>query len=321
MDARTATLAQVRAARALGLHLPRRGPAGHFHAGHSGNPTGRRRGIVPKQNPPTAIVREYHARLAAIVARYWAALGPLRDALPGLLESASRDRRDADEAQTIRDLVARARNSMAGSVTQRDVEALAREYAAKTSAHQRLELARQTRAVLGVDVLAGDRKLPGIIDAFAAQNAALIRNIGDKLAHDVEVAAIDAVQRGRLASDLADDLEDRLGFAEGRAKAIARDQIGKLNGDIDQARQRDLGVTSFIWRTVHDERVRGDPGGLYPKAKTSHYALDAKRFRYDDPPLNDDGEPILPADEPNCRCRAEPVLDDLLGDDEDAGSE
>ena len=33
-------------------------------------------------------------------------------------------------------------------------------------------------------------------------------------------------------------------------------------------------------------------------------------FSFDDPP---DG--VLPGEDPNCRCYAEPVLDDLLGDD------
>jgi SPP1 gp7 family putative phage head morphogenesis protein len=295
------TRARVRAVHVIGLHLPRRGLAGQFHRGHSGNPTGRGKGAVPRVPPPTAIEREYQAALLALVRRLRPAFADLERELPALLASAHRETRgDADETQRIRTLVAQARAAMAASLSQSEVDALARKFAARVSTYQRIAMNRQTKAVLGIDVIATDRRLPALVQAFVDANVGLVKNIPDKLAHDVEAASLRAVQTGKLHGDLADELENKFGFAEDRAKLIARDQVGKLYGQVNAARQRELGVRRFQWVTVHDERVRPE-----------HEDRDGKIYSYDDPP---DGE--LPGEPINCRCYASPMLDDLL-DDED----
>jgi SPP1 gp7 family putative phage head morphogenesis protein len=74
---------------------------------------------------------------------------------------------------------------------------------------------------------------------------------------------------------------------------------------VNHARQRELGVERFVWRTMGDERVRDE-----------HDELKGETFSYDDPP-EIDGEPTLPGDDVQCRCYAEPVLDDLFDDEED----
>ncbi len=88
----------------------------------------------------------------------------------------------------------------------------------------------------------------------------------------------------------------QFGFGERRSKLIARDQVGKLYGQLNASRQKDIGVEKFTWRTVGDERVRDE-----------HEALDGEVFSYDDPP-----EEGLPGEEVLCRCSAEPLFSDLL---------
>ncbi len=70
----------------------------------------------------------------------------------------------------------------------------------------------------------------------------------------------------------ADELEDGFGIATRHARLIARDQIGKLNGQVTAARHQELGVKSFIWRTAGDDRVRPE-----------HEELEGESFTYDDP--------------------------------------
>lgn len=270
----------------------------------------------PRAAPPDAIRRDYQRALMALAARlrvpFEAALEKLR---PIVERAAAEHRADADEGAAVRALIARLKQQFADAIPAQEVQDLAKRFAAHTSTYQRKQFAAQTKAALGVDVVTSDAKLARLVDNFVHANVALVTGIGPRLASDIESAALNAVQRGRLWPDLADDLRDKLGIAEDRARLIARDQIGKAYADIDQARQRDLGVTRFRWTSVHDDRVRGDPDGKYPKAETSHYALDGKVYAYTDPPLNADGEPILPGDEINCRCTAEPIWDDVLGDD------
>lgn len=263
---------------------------------------------IPRQNYPRAIEREYAKAMAALVSRLEAAFEDLTRELPGLLENVRREARidssmivsgyryDAGESKRVRALIDEARRKMGGSVLTSEVEKLAEQFAQRTSTAQRIQLGRQVHAALGVDLFGGDQRMAPLMEAFVDSNVGLIRKLTDEVAGRVETSVLRAVQDAKPWSEFASELQEQFGFAETRAKIIARDQIGKFYGQANSARQRELGVTRFIWRTSGDERVREE-----------HEALDGQVFRYDDPPSEGlPGEPIL------CRCSAEPVFDDIL---------
>lgn len=169
----------------------------------------------------------------------------------------------------------------------------------RTASFNRVAMQQQFGAVLGIDpfaALADQGITRDAVNLFATENADLITSIETQYLGEVESLALEAVQDGRLVGDLADDIEGRFDVSENRARLIARDQIGKLNSKMTEARQSELGVTHYIWRTAKDERVRGDPGGQYPKAFPSHYDREGVRFAWDDPPSEDeyDGHPGFP---------------------------
>ncbi|MDR1334408.1 MAG: hypothetical protein LBJ71_04260 [Holosporaceae bacterium] len=85
-----------------------------------------------------------------------------------------------------------------------------------------------------------------------------------------------------------------------RAKLITRTQISRAITAENIARFREAGLTHYVWRTSQDERVVGNPTGLYPEGNPSHedhYHRNGKVFAFDNPP--DDGHPGVPY---NCRC-------------------
>ncbi len=261
------------------------------------------RGKLPAQIPPVAIERQYQkAIIERVIERVRRAIAPLLAELPRLLASANRERsallHDAGEGRRVRELMEQARETIAESVTTRDLERLAREVSSRTADYQGTQLHRQVRAAFGADVFSQDRALRPLTEAFVDANVGLIKKIGDDLATEIESATMRAIQDGMLHGDLAKELEGRFGFAEKRAELIARDQVGKAYGQINAARQRELGVTRFIWRTVGDERVRSE-----------HEDREGETYEYSDPP---DGE--LPGEPINCRCYAEPVFDDVLAE-------
>ncbi len=263
----------------------------------------RPRKVLPAQIPPSAIAREYTREILAFVALVHAAFEPFLAELPRLMASAASERRidsgvrtDAGEGKRIRELLNAARARLGESVKVDDIERLARKFAKRTATYQRIQLGKQVRAALGVDVFLQDRALKSLTEAFIDANVGLIKDIGDKLATDIEFTTMRAVQSGMLHPDLAKQLKARFGFSEERAKLIARDQIGKAYGQINAARQRELGVEEFIWRSVRDRRVRHE-----------HAERDGKTYSYAKPPDGElPGEPVL------CRCFAEPVLDKIL---------
>jgi SPP1 gp7 family putative phage head morphogenesis protein len=91
--------------------------------------------------------------------------------------------------------------------------------------------------------------------------------------------------------------------AESRAKLIARDQVGKLFGAIQEARQVGLGIDRYTWRTSNDNRVRD-----------THEKREGESYSWNDPPgdLSDPGDGGHPGFPINCRCWAEPDLTAIL---------
>ena len=57
------------------------------------------------------------------------------------------------------------------------------------------------------------------------------------------------------------------------ARRIARDQMAKVYSQTTRQRQEDSGVEYFKWQTSDDERVSGNPSGVYKKAKISCYDI------------------------------------------------
>lgn len=278
LDPRAArTVREIQTWRTLGVTKPRR--------------------RVPRQLEPIAIQREYALELLRYTALARDLLAPLFAELPRLLEHAAIERRDAGEGRRVRQLVDTAQARLAAAVKPDDIERLAQKFAERTSTFQRQQLGRQTKAALGADVFIGDRKLAALTDGFIAENVALIRDLPGNLIKDVEGRILRAIQDGKLYGDLAAELDDAFGIGDRRATLIARDQIGKAYGKINAARQREMGIERFVWRTVNDRRVR-----------SAHRAIEGQVFRLDQghPTEGLPGEPIL------CRCWAEPVYQDLL---------
>lgn len=212
---------------------------------------------------------------------------------------------DAGPGRRVQTIIEGVANAWQNRHPKAEFDAVARRYGRETSRHQRLELGKQLKAAVGVDVLGTEPHMQPIMETFAAHNVSLITSMGQKYFAELEQRTLDAFRTGERAEDLAAELEERYGVAESRAKLIARDQIGKLNGELNQARQQELGISRFVWRSIEDNRVRPE-----------HVLLDGKAFDWDTG-APEEGIPGYPI---NCRCYAEPDLSALLedGHDEDA---
>lgn len=269
----------------------------------------KRRRRIPRQRYPRTIELEYAKAILGVVAQARASLAPLLAALPRLIERAAAKRRIDDESSggegdETRRLIDQAREHMRQAIQPQALDDLARKFAGRTERDQGDQLKAQVRAGLGADVFLADRKLPALVDHFAAENVALIRGLPDDIAGQIEKLVTRALSSGTPHPELARQIEERFAVGESRARLIARDQIGKLYGQVNASRQQELGITHFVWRTVHDERVRPE-----------HAALDGETFRYDDPPSEG-----LPGEAIACRCSADPLFESIaaLTDDPDA---
>ena len=158
---------------------------------------------------------------------------------------------------------------------------------------------------------------------WAQNQVSLITKATDDMRDAVARRVRDGVKHGKINREIESQImQDLPGISKRRAQIIARDQASKLNASLSEGRMKDAGLETYIWETAYDERVRGLPGGKYPKALPSHWAMQGKICRWDDPTVyrNAKGEwekrpancpYTTPGTEILCRCVALPNWDEL----------
>lgn len=228
--------------------------------------------------------------------------------IDGIMECAGVVRQDATYGDDVVRMIGGMRVAYETRFPAQGIDEIASKAAHEVADHTRREVARQTKAVIGLEVLPAEPWLEGTIDSFVKENVKLIKSIPDKYFADIETMVLRQIRGGRRASEIEDDIIAMKNVPRHRAALIARDQIGKLTSQMMMTRHQDLGMKRYRWRTSRDERVRGNPGGKYPKARPSHHRREGKIYRYKKPP-----EGGHPGEAIRCRCWAEPVFEDILG--------
>lgn len=122
------------------------------------------------------------------------------------------------------------------------------------------------------------------INEWVETNRKLVSSLSGEALTRMESLVLEAVQTGRRPEDLISQIYN-LNRATGinRARLIAADQIGKLQGLLTEQRSLAIGMDTYTWQTAMDERVRGNPRGKYPTAKPSHWKAQGKVGVYGDP--------------------------------------
>lgn len=155
-------------------------------------------------------------------------------------------------------LIDRAAERFTDAFRPREMEAVARRFGERTSDFQREQLDRQTRAAMGISFESLERPIRDQVDEWSAQNVEMVRSIGDRYFDRLRLDVQDAYAGGTHPETLAQDFTDRYDMSLNDARRLARDQIGKLNADVNHERQRSLGIEQATWRSMHDNRVCDD---------------------------------------------------------------
>jgi SPP1 gp7 family putative phage head morphogenesis protein len=264
---------------------------------HASNGHRRRGGRLPRQQQPDAIRREYNATLQSLVVQPAArAFARVASQIIRLLieERREQGKNDSARERQAAELVEQARR--AATVSDREMRAVAEKFGQRTSDFQKAQLDRQVKAAVGVPYSAIEKPARDLLPTFVDENVDLITSISERYFDSLKAQIQDAFASGMHPETLAEELSGREEVSEWDARRIARDQIGKLAADLNQERQKSLGVTGYTWRGAMDNRERDE-----------HRALEGQHFEWDNPPAEGNpGEPIL------CRCTAEPDFSDVV---------
>jgi uncharacterized protein with gpF-like domain len=154
---------------------------------------------------------------------------------------------------------------------------------------------REVSSALGETVAMDTALTREMTQLWIAENTARIEGLRDetirRMRDDIETAILSQANPDTLATKwVRDGLPTRNGNLRGRANVIARDQLGKLAGQIAEQQQRALGLTEYMW----DDRP-----AVPRNQRAVHRGRRGARYKWDAaPPGGHPGHAIL------CGCRA-----------------
>jgi SPP1 gp7 family putative phage head morphogenesis protein len=256
-----------------------------------------RRAPIARQKYPNAIELSYLRFILAV-------LRPLHAATIARIEPVVRREVEAraqktktDAVDDVPEAIGLIRETVDSPSLNSELRRQTRSVGENVSRHQGRQLQEQIRKAVGVELPLKDPGLGERLAGFVAENVSLIKTVETQYLDRVQSTLVSGITAGRTWNEMAGELQKAGDVSESRAALIARDQVGKLYGAVNQARQETLGVQHYIWKTSNDERVREE-----------HAALDGERFSWDEGA----GEEGNPGEAINCRCIGEPDFEELL---------
>lgn len=162
---------------------------------------------------------------------------------------------------------------------------------------------RDLRKSAGIDVFSGSPVMQEYLRASVQQNTQLIQSIPARYLEEVETLLVANMRSGMRPGYIERALHEQFGVTQRRAKMIARDQTGKIQGELAEKQQRNAGFDYFQWLDSDDSRVRTRHREIADKVTAYGKGI----FRWDNLPLSDKGLPIKPGSDYQCRCTPRPV--------------
>lgn len=142
--------------------------------------------------------------------------------------------------------------------------------------------------------------------SWAENNYTLITSNAKKYVEQINNLTEQAIVNGLSPKKLKEEIMKATeGLSEKHCKLLARDQMGKLNGNITEAQMQEIGLDLYVWSTAYDDRVRD-----------SHALMEGLLCRWDDASVcsHDNGKTwvarpsgavdLHPGQDIQCRCVA-----------------
>lgn len=227
---------------------------------------------------------------------------------PDRLQLMAAARMDNDPGGEVKKLFDDVSDDVDKAVPEKRIAFLAQQNALRVAAHSASEVDKQIKQVVKIDVHAPNTGLNEHINAFVAQNVALIKGLTQQTQAQTHAVVLEGLRQGLRHEEIAKNLKTKVGLSETKATMIAGDQVGKLHGECTQLRQTALGIKRYRWATSRDELVRH-----------SHRVLDGTIQEWAKPPIVNPktglrAHPGVDTHYYPCRCSGIPIVDDLLQD-------
>lgn len=269
---------------------------------------------LPEPARPDSAEREYRRHLSTYVQTYIKLMrNGLGEIVPELRETAAREQPRMDE--NIESKLKRLFDNVQKRLEQIFPDVILRRWVfamiALVNRHTKISTAKQFKTAYrragkeapDFEPFFTDGKLSPYYHNVVDANVGLIRSIPLEKMPVFKNQLVAMITGDQSQVDIKKAIQKNFGVTRNKATLLARDQVGKLNGALEEHRQRQLGITHYIWRTSKDSRVRHD-----------HKELEGTIQRWDKPPIVDKrtGRRAHPKRDYQCRCWAEPYFGNVL---------
>lgn len=259
----------------------------------------------PRWAHPEALEREYQRDIERVAKQCRKAVNELvMPEASTLVEMANRYRPDSIGSETDEGTWVDRLNTLLNSVLSMTVGSSAfraftggqsegvdvRRFAQRVKDFNLRQVRRITRARYGEAYNRAEPWLDDLMRAWELENLKLIRSIPEQYVDNLQGTIIRAINEGQNVTQLKETIRATYDQPLNRAELIAQDQIGSLNANLTEYRQKSVGIKEYDWRIVDDGRERPE-----------HRRRAGKTFSWQSPPSGGH-----PGSEIRCRCWAEP---------------
>lgn len=123
-------------------------------------------------------------------------------------------------------------------------------------------------------------KLTSYVEAKTLENANLITNMTQSRIKSAQTIVTDGINNGLHPTALEKDLQESLNIGKKRAKTIARDQVAKIESQVERKRSQQIGIDLYAWSSGKDDLTSGKPSGKYPNAKIKCWYIARQDTKY-----------------------------------------
>jgi hypothetical protein len=160
---------------------------------------------IPKAHPPTLIETDFAAAMVAMVAEWRALAQPLIDDY----------NRRTDDTRRARTKLNTVRAAVQSSI--RRAPTVAERSAKRTVQHSKAQVARQTKAALGIEVPTFPPGIDKRVEGFIQENAAAVQRLGNATVDQMEATLARAFTEGWSDAEVAEELIRRFAMTEKHA--------------------------------------------------------------------------------------------------------
>ena len=94
-------------------------------------------------------------------------------------------------------------------------------------------------------------------NSWAEDNYSLITSNAKKYVSQINTLTEQTIVNGLSPAKLKEQIKKATeGLSDKHCKLLARDQMGKLNGQITESQMQEIGLDLYVWSTSYDDRVR-----------------------------------------------------------------